>query len=505
MFFKVLKNHLSTFARVAPMTHVFLNQSSSDHNGRLNGNLKKRDVFLLSNSLLYALNDQTVKPSEKLPPYVIVAPFWLDKAHADFDDNDWGQSIVGFPSAFRDVFLKIHPHFPKDKFLSWKQVKETRESQMTHLHALHKKGVIVLFDYRHKDIATYEAGKLFKMTNQKGTIQFFVNDSDGLAFSCPLEEIDLVFNYLSTPRQLPEVVTAAGFKTRPQTDLYFHAIADAPSKILVHGSGLSVVWLAKHFPSTLVCSIQKDDRPLPRIPSNSDVNYDQIKVITLGSLSVDQQQSNVVFATVKDLPHPLPFNLSTEVFTSIGYVPYTTLTACLPPQKIKSYTDFDADKISWTAPINIPLGSLTHRLLGFFYQAEIYNLISEAPYELQYYIGNTTPLVLQNKLNARGVAIDEVFFNALESAIKALDNPLSEKNAELEFYCDIFTKKNDDPPSEEEKKIFRQVIMEMQQEVEIRLQQQSSYFSAANDLKGKPKIEDPALPGSLDEGPRFKR
>lgn len=249
----------------------------------------------------------------------------------------------------------------------------------------------------------------------------------------------------------------------------------------------------------MVFSVQKDNRPLPRIPSNGNVQYDQIKSVTLDDLSIDEQH---VYVTQNTFPHPLPFNLTTEVFTSIGYIPYTELTDCIPSQKVKSYVEFDADRISWTAPKNIPIGSLTHRLLGFFYQAEMYSLITEAPYELQYYIGNTTPLVLQKKLHEKGIAIDDVFFSNLELALKNLHNPLYNETAELEFYRDIFIHNNGVTPSEEEKEIFTQVILGMQKEVAERVLSKSFYFSTDSSQE-KSTTQNSEQPELSDERPRF--
>lgn len=241
MFFRSLRDSQSIFARLAPMSAVFLGHESFKSHAEGGVDPKKRDIFLVSNSLLYSLDDETIRSSRKLPPYVVVAPFWLDKAYPDFDDNDWRQSIVGFPSAFRSVFSNIHPHFPKDKFLSWKQIKETRDAQMKRLHSLHEKGAIVLFDYRKKNITHYETGKLFKMRRRKDDVQLLIEDSNTPAFSIPIVQIENVFNYLSIPRQLPAAVTETGFKTKPHTELYYQQIDKTPSRILVHGSGLSVV------------------------------------------------------------------------------------------------------------------------------------------------------------------------------------------------------------------------------------------------------------------------
>lgn len=441
--------------RISKVPHNFFSLVSQD----------KRHIFLANNSLLYAVNQVLPNFSGSFPPYVIVAPFWLDKAHSDFDTNDWGQSILGFPPAFNEVFFKLYPNFPPDKFLSWLQVKETRNSQVENLKLLHKQGKIVLLDFRDQSVAAYEREKLFKMTNQYEVMSLFVDGASSPVFSESLNNLGQVFNYFSVPRPLPPEVVDVGFQLRPHTSLYHNSIAMAPSSIMVYGAGLSVVWLAKHFPNSLVWCIKKDDRELPQIPSNSDVSYADIKMIKLQDLMMDINDPKVAWVKLSGSEELLKFRISEEVFTARGYEPYTNLTAALPREKVRLYTEFNGmPDVDWIAPQNIPVGSLTHRLSVFFYQARRYNLLAETPYNLQYYIAGVTPTILQKRLLEQNVVIDDHFFVKLKELIQTLANPLESEGKEMELYCNAFSNAGSTISSDQRER-FKQVITEMQQEI----------------------------------------
>ena len=89
----------------------------------------------------------------------------------------------------------------------------------------------------------------------------------------------------------------------------------------------------------------------------------------------------------------------------------------------------------------------------FYVVSEYYDDLFQC-YEMQYYIAETTPAMLQKRLNIHDIDIGCGFFDLLENRIKSLSNPLDE-DQELKLYIDIFKEQN---PSQEEEAVFKSVI-----------------------------------------------
>jgi hypothetical protein len=61
---------------------------------------------------------------------------------------------------------------------------------------------------------------------------------------------------------------------------------------------------------------------------------------------------------------------ATCIYTVIGYRPYTELTNCIDPNY--KVTQERVVNLPWAALKNIPVGTLTHKLMTFYRISELY-------------------------------------------------------------------------------------------------------------------------------------
>jgi hypothetical protein len=138
----------------------------------------------------------------------------------------------------------------------------------------------------------------------------------------------------------------------------------------------------------------------------------------------------------------------------------------------------DGIELAWTAPKNIPPGSLTQRLMTFYYLSELYGDYNYS-YEMQYYTANITPMQLQKRLRKSDIELPIDFFSHLSETIKMLDNPVG-KEHEIDLYLRTFMLQN---PSQKEQDKFKLIIEEMQQEIkdrQVSLHNEHQEFSLDN-------------------------
>lgn len=235
---------------------------------------KRRDIYLASNSLLYAIDRNSTQASK--PPIVVLVPMWLERTDKSFHRHNWGQTSLCLPSAPRSIFNALFPNHPQENYLLWEQVLAIREQQINSLKKKAIEGTIVLHDLRDRNIHQYETRKLLSLEDSENS---FVMKVDGKPlFEVPKNELGNVYNFLSLPRSMPEELSKKGLNTRPHTELYYKPSSSAPKSVLISGTGLSSVWIRKHFPDIEhLFIIAKDKKStLPKIPSNEDVDYNSI-------------------------------------------------------------------------------------------------------------------------------------------------------------------------------------------------------------------------------------
>lgn len=420
-------------------------------------NPDKQDVHLVSHSSLFAIDKKTIEEA-KFPLKVCLFPMWLEKVHSSHLDHEWGQTYLGFPKVFRDIFVKMHPNFPKEKFLRWKHILEVREQKISFLKEQHKQGNIILSDFRHENIADYEGRTLFSpivLEDGKYTMRTRQGET---VFEISQENLGTVFNFLSVPRISPFDLSKIGFKDRPHTELYQIPPSKVPRIIFVNGMGLSSIWIKKHFPNSeiMVLAINKGEN-LIMIPSNASVDYSQIKIVQLEDVTIPEDSEEIIeWVKIGDKK----IYLKESYFTAIGYEPYEEITKIIPKDNLVTLSDI---KGSWIAPQNIPKGSLTHRLMS---ELNLMLFEPETFFELQFFLENTTLSVLKDRAYQRDIEISVKFFNDIEVEIQKLADPMDEKG-ELNLYLKVFEKYH---PTGQEKELFSELIQEMQNEIKQRNQ-----------------------------------
>ncbi len=422
----------------------------------------QQNIFLASNSLIYGI-DKISTIATKIPPIVVLAPMWLEKVHSSHYSHKWGQTPLGLPEHTRALFYRLYPNYPNDEYVTWKQILEVRQLEVAELEKLHKQGEIILYDLRAADIKQYEQGKLLDL---KYKDENYIMSTNGVPIiEIPKDRLGMVYNFLSLPQEVSAEQRQLGLFTRPHTELYYLQPDKIPKNLLIGGTGLSTVWLRKHFPTVenLFVIARRRDSKLPKIPSNEGVDYSSIKLVTHDDLLIDKGTGD--FAIQDPLTGTLVENINpgTCFYSAIGYRPYTELTSCIPDDhKITLET---GKELTWIAPKNIPVGSLTQRLMTFYYLSELYGDYNYA-YEMQYYTASVTPMQLQQRLHQKNIELHPDFFDRLGKAIKELDNPV-DKEHEIDLYMKAFIVQK---PSLQEQKLFRMTIEEMQQEIKDRQQ-----------------------------------
>jgi hypothetical protein len=482
------KRKLGLLSSLFPTAAVLYNFNEDKKRGTLFSCEEKQDlsfeaqqnIFLASNSLIYAIDK--ISTATKLPPIVVLVPMWLEKVHHSHYDHKWGQTPLGLSEPTRALFYKLYPDYPNDEYVTWKQMLEVRRLGVAELEKLDKQGQIILYDLRAANIKQYEDGNLlnFQRTNE----DYIMSINGGPSIKIPIDRLGMVYNFLTLPREVAPEQRKLGLFTRPHTELYYLQPDQIPKNLIIGGSGLSTVWLRKHFPTVenLFVIARNRGSKLPRIPSNESVDYSSIKLVTYDDLLINKVTGD--FAIQDPLTRTLVEDINPAIcfYSAIGYVSNEELTSCIP-QKHKMTTEAGAN-LEWVAPKNIPVGTLTERLMKFYYRSEWYGDLNHV-YEMQYYTDGVTPMQLQKKLKIKNIELPPNFFDRLGKVIKNLDNPV-ETEQEIDLYMESFMVQK---PSSQEQKLFSMTIEEMQQEIKNR----SQYLHEAQQTDSSNDDQSPKL------------
>lgn len=377
--------------------------------------------------------------------HIVCFPFWLDRINNHHKNNNWGQTLLGFPTIVRSIFKQIYPNYPLDKAVTWKMVQDLRNFTVHELKSMDR---VILHDLRNEPYPLDYSG-LFTMLKEHEKLQLFFKDQ--LIVNVP--ESSEVYNWVKVPRLhkidlLPE---------RPHTELYTRSPEAVSNPILVMGDGLSVVWLKRDFPQHEIIAIVPDkNAELPQTPANSMVDYNSITKITVDDiLDIDENQ---IIIKLNNKMIEIP---KINYVSAIGYLPYSELTSKIPDNQKTENMNILAD--SWIAPKNIPVGSLTQSLTKFFEETDNLN----DTFELQFH---HTPSIIEifrtQFYNNFGIELREIFFDKLKSNIQSLKDPLD--NAE-ELNLFVSTFKDTQNPSTIELRLFEQSIQTIQHDKNLEL------------------------------------
>ena len=398
----------------------------------------------------WAIHNHSVQDHSNL--HVVCFPFWMDKfrLHDRHKMNNFGQSLLGFPTIVRSIFKKLYPNYPIDKLVTFGMIQEARDFTMDDLK---QKGVN-LHDLREAPYPIDYNG-LFEIKT-KDTLQLCFQDQGIVTVPLDTE----IYNWLKVPRlhnipSLPE---------RPHTELYTLSPEKVPSTILVMGDGVSVVWLKRDFPnSTLIAIVPDHHNDFPDVPTNKLVKVDEILKIKVDDIvSIDAVE--IIIQPKNGRKQSIPIS---NFFSAIGYTPYQQLTALISDKQKTDRIDIIPD--SWVAGKNIPVGSLAQSLMKFFEETE--NL--EDSFELQFYHTPCIVDVLKKHFHDQcNIDLQEVFFDQLKINIQKNDSPLDEQG-ELDLFTRTFV--GAQSPSDFEINAFRSAIQEFQHNRQLKINTPSFY------------------------------
>lgn len=416
------------------------------------------DIYLAQNSLLFSVNNISLE--NRPMPHIVKVPMWLDDVSQVYDNLTWGQTTISFPSTVRTLLKQHFPSLMPDEFVTWGHIKAIREARTHELRCMHDAKKLVFHDLCGEVASTDVHGAL---SLERNVDAISVSCRGSTLFTLPFSRVERIINGISIPRPIDSSV-ARNFglgEIRPHTELY--SMPSVPKIILAIGAGLSTVWLKKNFPdSKLIVVCYDKTKPLIRIPSNEDVDYNSIVMVEEDDIK--RSCHNDSLATVYDNDGSLiEFDPRESTFSTAGYIPHISITDRVKHEGIMITTDC-VDLRDWTAPQNIPKGSLTARLMGY------YALLGDDPcsfYELQYFDGDITPYVLQCKCRKQGIVLPENFFDVLANKIRLLSDPLT-VDGECELYLEAFQEAAGADRNSEMEKRFLGVIDALQDEVASR-------------------------------------
>jgi hypothetical protein len=185
--------------------------------------------------------------------------------HPSHYSHKWGPDALEYT---RGLFNSLYPNYPKDEYVTWKQILEVRELEAEKLEKLHKQKKIILHDLRSSDIKQYEQGKQLDLKLKDKNYIIFAGGKP--IIEIPKNGLGKVYNFLTLPEEISPEQRKLGIFTRPHTELYYLDPEKIPKNLIIAGTGLSTVWLRKPFPTVenlFAIALQKDDK-LPIIPSN---------------------------------------------------------------------------------------------------------------------------------------------------------------------------------------------------------------------------------------------
>jgi hypothetical protein len=407
--------------------------------------IKTRDeVAIGNNSLLFFIHGAIIMHGPKAHPSlrIIIPEFWLDKAHSDYDNLPWGQTPRALPWYTRREFAKLFPKHPYEKLISWQQFKTLRS------HTI-------------KELQNYS-------TIYHGTPEIIKN-SDNYQIILPhdtfhVPQSSFFYNSWRVHRKNHGLVNLP-LNILSHTELYKHAKNDIPEQIGIIGAGRSVVWLAQHFPNTMLHCIVNKEHALARLQNESEqdsTNYYSLtdfpphgKKYIIETNNLNHNSRIIEVATGTCL-------FEGAIFTAIGMQHSTETVMNINHNNVLNYP-YNPIYNNWISAEELPLGGMTEATLRW---AEATNNLDWS-YELYCYHEEPFRNMLTRKLAEEGIIATSLFFDILKKNILKLgdDNlyeiPIHIRSQEVildvyqQSYAQACNSKNLDP---EIKKTFAQIL-----------------------------------------------
>jgi hypothetical protein len=373
----------------------------------------KDEVLIANHSGLYlAYAALKIHSKEYHPRLKIIVPeFWLTKIDKRHNELDWGQTPLGIPWYIRQVFQKHYPKHQNNQLIKWGQVNELRWHILEQLEEF---GAELYFG-------------IPKITKQHNGYQINVDDA---SFNVPLDTC--FYNSF----QVPDIDHDLGKKLpkRSHVNLYYLSKSEVPKTIVVIGGGRSVVWLAKHFPETLIACIKYKDSKLPLFKGEEEL--DNIlefprEYFKSGDFKakLDKDTGKV---KIVDNKHN-KFNFIGEFYCAIGLKRLKEITLEVSAEDLLIYP---LHGIEWVAPeFETPRGSLIETSLRWGKLTDNFNWINEYYcYHPDYFMEYFT-----SEMKKSAIYIDPSFYICLKEEINLKHKALTIKQI-VELYQKCYLK-----------------------------------------------------------------
>ncbi|MBX9587165.1 MAG: hypothetical protein K2X50_07885, partial [Gammaproteobacteria bacterium] len=239
-----------------------------------------------------------------------------------------------------------------------------------------------------------------------------------------------------------------GIAERSSLELYCAHPNDAPKTVIVLGSGLAILWLARHFPLTKFLALKRKSDQFPETPRI------RLRDLTnLTALNVDDVQYSVITPTkllVKNLKTGEEFE--GDFYKAIGFTTFPDTLKVIPStHKIELNTDMVG---KWNAPQVIPEGALLESLMRWHTLTQTIDWVFEP---LAYHDDSGFPEIMSREMRKIGIELKVAFFNALSEIIQNLQD-FSEATNVGEIFLQAFDIQK---PTDEEKQRFSNKLNEL--------------------------------------------
>lgn len=365
------------------------------------------------------------EPVELRDCTIVSPPYWLDQTHPDYGQFDWGHSMIEMPLPARIIAKQMYPNYPVDRPVTWLMFRKMRECAKTMMNQI--PGI------------TYHEDTPVQITKSPSN-SYSIDLLSGVTIGVP--ENTSFINWW----RIPARHGIAGLIQRSHLDLYCQPLDRAPEKLIVFGSGLSILWLAKHFPRTQIISVKLRDQIVPKNPR---VPIEDLKnLLILNSDEIDFESINdqmIIRELATGKKYQAPF------YQAIGFKPNNDFFKHIPGLTVYSIESIEP---TWIAPEVLPEGSLLESVIRWHVVNDTVDWTFEP---MSYHKNQSFPTMIQEGMRNMGIELKVEFFNKLEESILRLRVFPSEEGFQALFHA-AFDIQN---PTADEKVVFEKALKQV--------------------------------------------
>lgn len=394
---------------------------------------KRPLVSISNNSFYYYLLNQAhpdyrphwqPKVTELKQCTIVSPPFWLDTLHPSFHQYDWGHNILELPRAARMIAAFLYPNYPRSKPITWEMYLNIRQKALESIHEI-------------PNVRLIKATPL--PISHAASNHYILPFASGGNLHLPIDTL-----FCNWWRQ-PAMHGLQDIAERSYLELYSTHPDEAPETVIVLGSGLAVLWLAKHFPKTQFIVLKRRHDQLPETP--------RIRLKDLPNLTTHNTE-DVQFSHISDTKLIVK-NIQTgaeflgDFYKAIGFRTYPDTLKIIPE---KSKLELNSGIVGkWNAPKVLPEGALLESLLRWHNLAQTLDWVFEP---LAYHDDAGFPQVISAEMRKIGIELNVEFFNALSEIVNNLEDFSSASDVQ-EIFIEAFDAQK---PTDIEKKHFRETL-----------------------------------------------